>query len=147
MGNRQVVERYAEALASGDLDAQEACLHDDYEARWPQSGEVTRGLVNRRAILENYPGGALAPRTNRIVGTDDEFVTGPSWNIIHLRGSGDEITVTGMVDYPDGTSWHFASLFTMRDGKIWRQVDYYAPPFEAPDWRAPFVDIEPMPDR
>ena len=31
----------------------------------------------------------------------------------------DEITVTGLVDYPDGTSWHFVSLFTMRDGKTY----------------------------
>jgi hypothetical protein len=76
------------------------------------------------------------------VGRDDEFVAGPSWTIIHLIGSGDEITVTGTIDYPELGTWHFVSLLTVRDGKIWRQVDYFAAPFEAPAWRAPFVDIE-----
>jgi ketosteroid isomerase-like protein len=144
MGNRQVVERYARALAEDDFDTQDALIHDDYEARWPQSGEVIRGRVNRRAILENYPGASsgLGPTTTRIVGRDDEFVTGPSWNIIHLAGSGDELTVTGTIDYPDLGTWHFASLVTVREGKIWRQVDYYAPPFDPPAWRAPYVDVE-----
>ncbi len=146
MGNRQVVERYVKALEDNDLDAQDALVHEGYEARWPQSGEVIRGRVNRRAVLENYPGATegLRPATHRIVGRDDEFVTGPgpSWNIIHLVGSGDEITLTGTVDYPDGATWHVVSLLSLRDGKIWRQVDYYAPPFEPPAWRAPYVAIE-----
>jgi hypothetical protein len=144
MGNRQVVERYTEALAANDFDAQDALVHDDYEARWPQSGEVIRGRANRRAVLEQYPGGnpGLGLNAARIVGRDDEFVTGPSWNIIHLVGSGDEMTVTGAVDYPDVGTWHFVSLLTLREGKIWRQVDYFAPPFDPPAWRAPYVDIE-----
>ena len=144
MGNRGVVEQYAEALAANDFDAQDALIHDDYVAHYPQSGEVIRGRANRRAIVEHYPDaeGGLGPSTDRIVGIDDKFVTGPSWNIIHLAGSGDELTVTGRLTYPDGQTWHFASLLTLREGKIWRQVDYYAPPFEAPEWRAPFVEIQ-----
>ena len=103
MGNRQVIERYSAALAANDFDAQDELVHDDYVARWPQSGEVIRGRANRRAILENYPGGnpGVGVITTRIVGRDDEFVTGPSWNIIHLVGSGDEFTINGTVDYPD----------------------------------------------
>jgi ketosteroid isomerase-like protein len=144
MGNRQVVERFAEALAANDFDAQDAWIHEDYECRWPQSGEVIQGRTNRRAVLEHYPGGTPGPGVTpiRIVGRDDEFITGPSWNIIHLAGSGDEMTVTGTVDYPEAGTWHFASLLTLREGKIWRQVDYFAPPFDPPAWRAPYVNIE-----
>lgn len=144
MGNRQVVERFAAALAADDFDAQDALVHDDYEARYPQSGEVIRGRLNRRAIIEHYPGAerGLGAMTERIVGRDDEFITGPSWNMIHLVGSGDELTVTGTLTYPNGETWHFASLLTVREGKIWRQVDYFAPPFEAPEWRSPWVDVE-----
>jgi hypothetical protein len=29
-----------------------------------------------------------------------------------------------------------------RDGKIWQQVDYFGPPFEAPAWRAPYAEVE-----
>lgn len=141
MGNRRVVEQFAKALAADDFDAQDALVHEEYEVRWPQSGEVVRGRANRRAIMESYPGRPLGMRvaTERIVGTDDQFITGPSWNILHLAGSGDELTITGTIAYPGGDTWHFASLLTMRDGKIWRQVDYFGPPFEAPEWRAPFV--------
>lgn len=144
MGNRRVVERFAEALAANDFDAQDVLVHEDYVGRWPQSGEVIRGRENRRAVLENYPGGegGLGASAERIVGTDDQFITGPSWNIIHLAGSGDELTITGRLTYPNGEVWHFATLLTLREGKIWRQVEYFAPPFEAPAWRAPFVEVE-----
>jgi hypothetical protein len=53
--------------------------------------------------------------------------------------------MTGTVTYPNGETWLFVTLFTMRAGKIWRQVDYYAPKFDAPDWRAPFVEMEHPP--
>ena len=147
MGNRQVVEAFAAALAANDFDAQDALIHDDYVARWPQSGEVIRGRANRRAITENYPSlgeSRLGISTGRIVGTDDKFIPSPlpSWNMVHLQGSGDELTMTGTITYPNGETWHFASLITMREGKIWRQVDYYAEPFESPDWRAPWVERE-----
>jgi hypothetical protein len=144
MGNRQVIERFAEALAANDFDGQDALIHDDYEARYPQSGEVIRGRANRRAILENYPGAVAGPKTSlsRIVGRDDEFMTGPSWTIIHLVGSGDELTWTGTIEYPNGETWHVVSLLTLREGKIWRQVDFFAAPFDPPAWRATYVDIE-----
>jgi ketosteroid isomerase-like protein len=149
VGNRQVVERLAEALATNDLDTQDALIHDDYVCRWPQSGEVIRGRANRRAIQENYPGaeGGIRPTTTRIVGSDDRFITSPTptWSMIHVAGSGDDMTATGTITYPNGETWHFASLFTMRDGKIWRQVDYYAPAFESPEWRAPYVELEDQP--
>jgi ketosteroid isomerase-like protein len=146
VGNRQVIERFAEALASNDFDAQDALIHDDYIQRWPQSGEVIRGRANRRAIAENYPDadGGVRPATTRIVGTDDKFISSPMpmWNMIHLEGSGDELTATGTITYPNGETWHYVTLFTMKDGQIWRQVDYYAPPFESPEWRAPYVELE-----
>ncbi len=57
-------------------------------------------------------------------------------------GAGDEFTATGTVTYPDGGTWHFVTLLTVRDGMIWRQTDYFAEPFEVPDWRRPYVDTE-----
>jgi ketosteroid isomerase-like protein len=143
------MERFAEALAANDLDAQDACIHEDYVCVWPQSGEVIRGRSNRRAIIENYPDaeGGLRPATDRIVGTDDKFIAGsspavPMWNMVHLKGSGDDLFATGTVTYPNGEVWHFASVFTFKEGKIWRQTDYYAPKFDAPEWRAPFTERE-----
>jgi hypothetical protein len=43
MGNRQVVERWAKAMAEDDWQGQAALLHPEYVGRYPQSGEVIRG--------------------------------------------------------------------------------------------------------
>ena len=144
MGNRAVVERFTEALAANDFDAQDALLHDDYVGRYPQSGEVIRGRENRRRIMENYPGTerGITASSDRIVGTDDEFVTGPSWNMVHLSGSGDDLSLLGRITYPNGETWHTVLFLTMRQGKIWREVAYFGQPFDPPEWRAPFVELE-----
>jgi hypothetical protein len=146
LGNRQVVERYAKAHETDDFDGQDACLHDDYVLIYPQSGEQIRGAANRRAIVEGYPGKEMSgtrPIVGRVIGTDDQFVTAPSWpgySVIHLAGSGDEFQATGTVRYPNGEEWHWISLMTMRSGKIWRETQYFAPTFHPPSWRSPYVE-------
>jgi hypothetical protein len=92
------------------------------------------------AISQNFPGqeqGRLSTSVASIRGRDDEFVTTPSWNILHLVGSGDEFTLSGTINYPNGETWHSVVLITVRDGKIWRETDYFGPPFEAASWRGP----------
>src|SRR6188472_3097692 len=132
MANRQVVERYGRSMAENDLDAQMALTHEDYECRYPQSGEVIRGPANVRAIVEHYPGSTgegLAPTIERIVGTDDKWVSTPSfpsWSLVHVTGSGDDFTMTGKITYPNGETWHVVGLLTLLDGRIWREVDYFA---------------------
>ena len=151
MGNRQVVERYARAMAENDLDEQMSTMHDDYVGTYPQSGEVIKGPANIRAIVESYPmssGVGLAPTLEKISGTDDRWVTTPSfpaWTVVHLAGSGDEFTMTGKVTYPNGETWHAVALITVRDGKIWRETDYFAAPFEAPEWRSAYVELDEEP--
>ena len=34
-------------------------------------------------------------------------------------------------------------LMELRDGLVHRETVYWAPPFEAPDWRRPFVELPP----
>jgi ketosteroid isomerase-like protein len=146
MGNRQLVERYAQATSVDDFDTQDALVHDDYVLHYPQSGERIRGRTNRRAVLEGYPRreeAVIRPSVGHITGTDDQFIprsTWPAWSVVHLTGSGDEFTVTGTVTYADGALWHFVSVVIVRDGKIWRETQYFAPAFEAADWRRPYVE-------
>jgi hypothetical protein len=153
MGNRQVVERYAQAMAEDDWESQVALLHPEYVARYPQSGEVIRGPEAWRAVAEHYPGHDVAPLTitaAAIQGADDQFVTTPSWpawTVVHLAGSDDQFTVAGQIRYPNGETWHAIAMLTLKDGKVWRETDYFAAPFEAPDWRRSFVEIEDAQDR
>lgn len=145
MGNRQVVERFARAVSEDDFDTQDALIDEDYLLDYPQSGERFRGRANRRAMFEAYPGrveSGIRPSVNRIIGTDDQFVRQPfpAWNLIHLSGSGDDFQVTGTIHYPDGKTWHFVALLTLRAGKIWREINYFAEPFEAPAWRSQYAE-------
>ena len=55
--NRTTVDQLMQAMAANDVEAQERLLSDDILEEYPQSGERIRGKENRRAILENYPGG------------------------------------------------------------------------------------------
>jgi hypothetical protein len=34
------------------------------------------------------------------------------------------------------------ALLTVRDGKIWREIGYFAAPFEAPEWRRVYVELD-----
>lgn len=153
MGNRQVVERWTRALAEDDLDAQVALLHPDYVGRYPQSGEIIRGPDNFRAVTEHYPGREstpLAVSVAAIQGEDDQFLARPSWpawTVVHVSGSDDQFTLAGQVRYPNGQTWHAVALLTLKGGKVWRESDYFAAPFDAPEWRRPFVEVEPVGDR
>lgn len=144
MGDRRIVERYMQAVALDDFDSQDLLVHDDYLLLYPQSGERIRGREKRRAVTEGYPGRRereVRPTVDHITGTDDQCIlkaSWPAWSVVHLVGSTDEFTATGTIRHPDGYTWHVVSLLTVRDGKIWRETDYFAAPFDAPQWRSPY---------
>jgi hypothetical protein len=54
-------------------------------------------------------------------------------------GSGDVWVVEARSDY-GGQTYHVALIVEFWDGKIWRDTRYYAEPFEAPEWRAQWVE-------
>lgn len=128
--NRTTVEQYLGAMMKNDVEAQERLLSDDFVEEYPQSGEVIRGKDNRRAIMENYPGGM--PREASASGE------GPKPPV--LTGAGDNFTASGEITYPNGETWQVVSLIELRGGKISKMTSYFAAPFEAPAWRAPYVE-------
>jgi hypothetical protein len=42
--------------------------------------------------------------------------------------------------YPDGRVWWTILLLELRDGKILRETQYWAEPFDPPSWRAEWVE-------
>ena len=133
--NRKTVEQFIQAMATRDWEAQDRLLTDDFVEEYPQSGERIVGKENRRAIIENYPGGE--PR--------ETSASGPSPKPPVIVGAGDQFTATGQVKYPNGETWHLVSLIELRDGKIAKITDFFGAPFEAPAWRAPYVEVEKAP--
>ena len=140
VGNREIVEKFFEALNRHDWDYVEKHLDADYVWEMPQSGERVRGRANNRTMNENYPGGMPKVETRRITGSADKWVATPVWTLLKITGSGDEYTTESLASYPDGSLWHAIDFFRFRDGKIVNQVAYFAAPLEAPEWRARWVE-------
>lgn len=143
---RAVVERFARAIEAKDFDTYASLVADDYVEEMPQSGERIRGKANARAVVENYPGGVgtVDANTGHIVGADDRYVMSPTFSILRIEGSGDQFTYSGTVKYATGETWHMIWIIEIRKGKIARSTTYYAAPFDAPAWRAPYVErMEP----
>jgi hypothetical protein len=40
----------------------------------------------------------------------------------------------------EGQVFSVVLIIELRDGKMWRDTRYYAEPFEAPEWRAQWVE-------
>jgi hypothetical protein len=138
--NEEVVRRYSEACVQGDLDVQVRLRHADWVAEWPQSGERVLGSAAFRAIHEHYPGGAPRSELVRVVGAEDRWTVTPSNTIIRVAGSGDFWWSEWSMRYPDGREWLSVSLLELRDGLVYRETVYWAEPFEAPSWRAEWVE-------
>ena len=134
--------RCVRALEAKDFEAQAALISDDFTDEMPQSGERTRGKVNWLAISRNYPGGVgtVDPSSGRLVGAEDRWVMTPTFSTLRIEGSGDVYTYSGTVRYADGTTWHLIVIVELRDDKIARSTSWYAAPFDAPAWRAPYVE-------
>ncbi len=138
--NREVVERYVKAMEEKDLDLQAEVCAPDLIVEYPQSGERIRGWANVRAVLENYPGGLPEPGERKVIGSEDKWVVGPSFNVLRIEGTGDIYTLVGSARYPDGQTWRFVSLIELRSGKIAKTTEVYGAPFDPPAWRARWVE-------
>ena len=144
--NREIVERFIESLSAPDVGVADQYLAEDLIEDYPQSGERIRGRANRKAVFDNYPGRAQHEfgqgKVRTIVG-DDRWVMTPAMSLLRINGSGERFTSTGLITYPNGDTWHIIQLIELREGKIARLTTYFAAPFEAPAWRAKWVERAP----
>ncbi len=139
-GNREIVQKFFEAMNSYDWDSMERLVDPAYVWEMPQSGERIRGFENNRAMTENYPGGPPKVENRRITGSPDKWVTTPMWTVLKITGSGDDYTAESLAKYPDGSVWHAVDIFGFREGKILHQTAYFAATLEPAEWRAPWVE-------
>ena len=122
MNSKQILENFWETMKTNDFYAVAELLHDDFVLEWPQSGERIRGRENFAAINTYYPAeGKWLFTVNQIVSDGDLVVT--------------DVTVT------DGSRTDRVITFsTVKHGKILKQVEFWPEPFEAPEWRAQWVE-------
>ena len=109
-------------METNDFYAAAQLLHDDYILEWPQSGERIRGRDNFAAINTYYPAeGTWRFTINQIAAQGDLVIT--------------DVSVT------DGKRKDRVITFsTIHEGKIWKQVEFWPEPFDAPDWRAQWME-------
>lgn len=119
---RQALDRHWAASDANDFDVEHDIYRDDALLEYPQSGERIRG---RRSIQASRVAQPNAKRfeVRRIVGEGDLWVT--------------EFVLTY-----DGRPSYTVSVMEFQDGKVARETQYFADPFEPGPSRARWV--EPM---
>ena len=141
--------RIAKAMNERNYDDYEALLTDDYVGEYPQSGEVIRGPRNARAIIEQYPGSlpkdTLDMKSARIAATDARWLRTPTFTVVRAEGTGNLGVSAMKTRYPDGSAWWVINFYELRDGRLARSTTFFAPTFDAPDWRKPFVQLPGSP--
>jgi|SRR5215217_2988992 hypothetical protein len=99
--------------------------HEDYTMEMPQSRERIRGREKMREFQEAYPN-PPSIQVRRVLVRDGLWV------------------LEGVNDYGGKQVYNVAVIIELKDGKMWRDTRYYAEPFEAPEWRAQWVErMEP----
>jgi hypothetical protein len=113
------------------------CVHD-----YPQSGERIKGIANIRAVFENYPGGLGQSDIDslRVAGDDRRWAMAPNFTLVSVVGGGSSYSSVVRARYPDGSDWFVLTMFELVDGRQSRASLFFAPVFDAPEWRRPFVD-------
>jgi len=138
--NDEIVHRYVAAVSAHDDDTLGALRDPDWMVEWPQSGERVRGHANDRAIMRNWPGGPPSAAEFRVIGSEDRWMVTPLNTIHRVIGSGDFWWGDGTSVYPDGSTWFITLLLQLRGGKVYRETWFFAPPIDAPAWRAAWVE-------
>jgi ketosteroid isomerase-like protein len=119
--NRGTVERLIQCINDRRIEVMDELFHEDAVMEWPQSGERIVGGDNRREVYKSFPGlPTIRPR--------------------RLLVSGDLVTAEANLDYGEGAAYQAVFIFELRDGKIAKETAYWAQPFDAPDWRAQWVE-------
>ncbi|GGA39755.1 hypothetical protein GCM10010981_31230 [Dyella nitratireducens] len=118
---RMAIDQHWAASAAGDLVAEHDIYHDDAVCEYPQSGEIIRGRRNLQALRSHHPGRPSGFVVRRIVGETSLWIT------------------EYVISY-ESKSMHTVSIMEFRDGKVSHETQYFADAFDAPAWRAQWVE-------
>ncbi len=118
---RAALDRHWSASAAGDLETEHEIYSDDTICDYPQSGERIRGRRNLQALRSHHPGKPSGFQIRRILGSGNLWITEYA------------ITYQGNVACT-------VSIMEFQSGKVVHETQYFADPFEAPAWRAQWVE-------
>lgn len=103
-----------------DFEAVFPLLHEDFILEWPQSRERIRGRENFIALNKNYPGIWRETITSMVSDADSIAA------ILEITDGKETVTCVG--------------FYRLKEGKIWRAVEYWPQPYQAPPGREQWVE-------
>ena len=121
MDEQQATQLVAELLTDPDAERAHRPRHEDHAMEMPQSGERIRGREKMREFQEAYP-------------------NPPSVRLRRLTVEAKLWVMKGVSDY-GGRVRQQVAIAELRDGNMWRETRYFSEPFEAPEWRARWVEL------
>jgi hypothetical protein len=117
---RAALDRHWAASDANDFETEHDIYLEDAVLEYPQSGERIRGRRNIQITRANQP-------------SKKRFA------VRRVSGSGD-LWVTEYILTYDGKPSYTVSIMEFSGGKVARETQYFADPFEASAWRAQWVE-------
>jgi ketosteroid isomerase-like protein len=118
---RAALEQHWAASAAGDVETEHDIYLDDAICDYPQSGERIHGRRNIQALRAHHPGKPSGFTVRRIVGQGNVWVT--EYVIVY-----------------QGKPAYTVSIMEFAGNRVAHETQYFADPFEAPAWRAQWVE-------
>lgn len=119
---RSVIAEFWRRMNTNDWALAAELFAPDCCVDWPQSGERIRGAENFVALNAAYPAEAPWQFEIRSLVVDGES------GVTETSVSSGDIRATAI------------SIFTVRNGQITHIREFWPDPYEAPDWRAQWVE-------
>jgi hypothetical protein len=117
---RAALDQHWAASDANDFETEHRIYHEDAVLEYPQSGERIRGRRNIQIQRATQPSKKRFA-VRRIIGGGDLWIT--------------EFTLTY-----DGKPSYTVSIMEFQSAKVVQETQYFADPFEAPAWRAQWVE-------
>ncbi len=119
---RAALDLHWNASAKGDLQTEHDIYQDDAICDYPQSGEQIHGRDNLQALRTNHP-------------------AKPSgFTVLQLQGCGNLWVTEYKIRYTTGPVY-VVSIMEFEGEKVAHETQYFAERFEAPAWRAQWVEL------
>jgi len=141
-GGREWAEGFQAMLVAGEYDRLVEFVHRNCVYDYPQSGERFVGIDNIRAVFENYPGGVGRSDLSslQVAGDEHRWAIAPNFALVSEFARGAVTVIEVRARYPDGSEWYVVTMFELVEGKQARASLFFAPLFEAPEWRRPYTE-------
>src|ERR1700741_1261770 len=114
---REALNTHWHASANGDANAEHDIYDDNAICDYPQSGERIHGRRNLQALRGHHPAKPAGFEVLRLLGCGALWVT-------------EYISI-----YTEGR-FNTVRIMKSGEGRVAKEIKYFAEPFEAPAWRA-----------